>query len=94
LQFLTNILDQVKYNEQTFRPHNRTREALALCLEPPVSLNSIAETLIPGFASKKRLKQKWAAIETVINSEKITKFRSKLQEPKSNLTLALQLSPV
>jgi hypothetical protein len=58
LQFLANLLDQVKRNEETFGSHEGTREALALCLEPLESLNNIAESLVLGVTSKRKLKRK------------------------------------
>jgi hypothetical protein len=94
LQFLAKLLDQVKRNEEAFGPHDGTREALALCLEPLESLNSIAQPLDLGVTSKRKLKRKWAAIEMVMSNEKLGKFKLKLQESKSNLMLALQLSSV
>jgi hypothetical protein len=94
LQFLAILLEQVKRNEEAFGPHDGTREALALCLEPLEKLNSIAESLILAVTSKRKLKRKWAAIEMVMSNEKIARFKLKLQESKSNLMLALQLSSV
>lgn len=55
---------------------------------------SIAESLILAVTSKRKLKRKWAAIVMVMSSEKIAKFKLKLQESKSNLMLALRFSSV
>ena len=66
--------------------------ALEGCAELLEEMNSIAESLVPGFSSSSKLKRKWVAIETVRQRDKISQFRAKLGDAKLSLMMAQQNS--
>jgi hypothetical protein len=92
LEFFDSILKHIRHREETFGSQTEIYEALARCDASLKSVLSIAESLVPGFASNNRFKRKWAAIEVVRNEKKIATFKAKLQEAKLDLLIAQQIS--
>ncbi|CZR55223.1 uncharacterized protein PAC_05110 [Phialocephala subalpina] len=92
LEFFDSILNQIRRNEETFGSKTETFLALSRCETSLKSLLDVVESLVPGFASSSRMKQKWAAIDVVRKNEKIASFKSKLQEAKLDLLIAQQTS--
>jgi hypothetical protein len=92
LNLLRTILGDVKTNEEMFGPHPTTLMALEGCMESMESMNSIASSLVSGFSSSSKFKQKWTAIEAVRQGDKISQFKAKLEEAKLTLMMAQQSS--
>lgn len=92
LQVLRTVLEQIQRNEEQYGPHPATAQALQLCREKTLVLHGILEALVPGFATHNTFRRQWNAIQSARKSEKIADFRAKLEEAKTTLLLALQLS--
>jgi hypothetical protein len=90
LDFCSQVLDEIKHNEQVFGPHPTTKLALERCVEPIGALNSMADSFAPGLMSESKVKQKWTALEAVRKGDQIAKIKAKLQEAKINLLMAQQ----
>jgi hypothetical protein len=73
-------------------PDAVTNEALEICRKPIKNLTNIVDSLAPGFASQNSIKRKWTAVEAVMRTEEILKFKSGLEEAKSSLILAQSIS--
>jgi hypothetical protein len=86
------IRNDVKTNEEMYGARPTTLLALESGLESMESMNAIAALLVPGFSSSSKFKRKWTAIEVVRQGEKISQFKTKLQEAKLTLMMAQQSS--
>lgn len=92
LEFLRAVLDEIRHNELNFGPHPPTRIALKRCLQHLDALESIVESLSPGFSSESSMKQVWTAMSAVRKNDKIRQLKSKILETKTTLLLAQQSS--
>ena len=69
-----------------------TTKALESCEKSIKDLTNIVDSLAPGFASQNSIKRKWTAIEVVMRTEEISKFKRGLEEAKSSLILGQSIS--
>jgi hypothetical protein len=92
LEFLRTVLDDIQHNELKFGSHPAIENALRRCLQHLVALESIAESLTPGFSSESSIKQVWTAVSAVRKNEKIRQLKLKISETKTTLLLAQQSS--
>jgi hypothetical protein len=92
LNFLNQVLEGIKQNEQDFGCHTTTQMGLERCLETIDALNSMAGSFAEGFLSRNIIRRKWTALESVRKNDQIAKFKAKLHEAKLNLIMAQQSS--
>jgi hypothetical protein len=92
LKFFTQLLNDIRNNEEILGPDPAIREAVERCEAPLKDLHQIADSLVPGFAATSNIRRKWTALTAVKAKEKIVKFQEKLHAAKLDLVLARTLS--
>jgi hypothetical protein len=92
LRLLRTLLASIQETEEVLGPDAVTNEALEICRKPIKNFTNIVDSLASGFASQNSVKRKWTAIEAVMRTEEILKFKRGLEEAKSSLILAQSIS--
>jgi hypothetical protein len=92
LGLLRTLLASIQETEEVLGPDAVTNEALEICRKSIKKLTNIVDSLAPGFASQNSVKRKWTAIDAVMRTEEILKFKAGLEEAKSSLILAQNIS--
>jgi hypothetical protein len=92
LRLLRTLLASIQETEEVLGPDAVMNEALEICKKSIRNLTKIVDSLAPGFASQNSVKRKWTAIEAVMKTEEILKFKAGLEEAKSSLILAQSIS--
>ena len=82
----------IQETEEVLGPGAVTNEALEICRKSIKKLTNIVDSLAPGFASQNSIKRKRTAIEVVMRTEEISKFKRGLEEAKSSLILGQSIS--
>lgn len=92
LDFFKELLGEILNNEKIHGAHPLTKNAVEKCERELHELHQIANSLVPGFASNKKIQRKWTSLTAVRKSEQIFKFQTKLRDAKFDLCLARELS--
>ncbi len=92
MRLLKTLLASIQKTEDVLGPGADTNEALEICMKSIKNITNIVNSLAPGFASQNSVKRKWTAIEAVMRTEEILKFKAGLEEAKSSLILAQSIS--
>ncbi|TGO65640.1 hypothetical protein BELL_1002g00010 [Botrytis elliptica] len=93
LRAISNILDDIKIEENQFVHHsNSITEALGLCSEVLESLNHLSQKIVFPKTDTTLLIKRWRAMKGVIKIEKLQGLQSRLNSAKLTLVLARQNS--
>lgn len=90
LQLLSTILEKIDREEDLSDPY--IRDVLKNCEGQVASLVATVNDIVPGFKAESRRTRAWATLKAAFKKEKVSEFKSCLQETMSTLRLALMMA--
>jgi hypothetical protein len=93
LDLLTGVLEEIGQNANiNGPPHRLGVNTLKRCLETIDELHELLDDLLPKLSSEIRVVRTWSALKAVFRDDRIRKFQDTLNDLKTTLLLAGQVS--